>query len=88
MRKLSRAREQIRNAYAACRARADERDEAQMRVGQMEMEDFDRRCDLSEVLGCFDEDNMPADWETLIARVRELRTTLRLRGREPAQAAA
>lgn len=74
-----RLRENVREAYRACAARAAERDKADSEALSLAVRMFDHQETLAGVLGMVDEDGMPPAWPLLIARVNELRTTLRAR---------
>ncbi|HET7321864.1 MAG TPA: hypothetical protein VFI96_05155 [Longimicrobiaceae bacterium] len=74
-----RTEERVREAYRTVSARVAERDALDNRLSAKVVEQFDARLALAETLGMVDVDGIPPDWSTMVARVNELRTTLRAR---------
>ena len=75
--------EAYRELAGACHARARERDDAQGRVLDMQIEDHERRCDIAQLVGMQESDGLPPDWPALMARLQEVVTTFRLKPKLP-----
>lgn len=75
--------EAYRELAGACHARARERDDAQGRVLDMQIEDHERRCEIAKLVGMQEDDGLPPQWPALMTRLREAITTFRLTPRLP-----